>query len=442
MMEKLIPPGLRTYGPNIAWLFGEKLIRLIVSFTVTVYVTRYLGPGNFGLLSFALSFCALFATFTNLGLDSILIRDLVKTPERKHVLLGTSSRLKLIGGIGGMALIWVVARFAGYDAATITSIMVIALGMLFQPMNVAELYFQSQVSARLILFANLFTVVIVSALKIYLISVGAGLLAFAWVTVIEKLVLGGALLVLYQRDNGDLQRWRFDMDTSREMLRNSFPLIISGMVIMIYMRIDQIMIKEMMSNVAVGYYSAAVYVAEGWYFLGMAINSTLFPAIVKAKQENEALYYHRLQKLCRTMVWVALAVAIPVSFTADKIILLLYGPAYQLSADALRISIWTGVFVFLGVASSSWLISENLQRLTLYRTTAGAVLNIVLNFLTIPRYGIAGAAMSTLISQAVASYLAFAFCAKTSRMFKMQTLAFIPPFADIWRKYAGLEKRA
>ena len=173
------------------------------------------------------------------------------------------------------------------------------------------------------------------------------------------------------------------------------------------------MIKEMLDPESVGNYSAAVSLSEAWYFIPMAITSSVFPAIINAKKHSEELYYQRLQKLYDLMVWLAVTIALPTTFLAPWIIRVLYGEVFSQAAGVLSIHIWAGVFVFLGVASKNWLLTENLQIFSTINTSIGALANIVLNYILIKNMGINGAAISTLISYFIAAYLCLAFFDRT-----------------------------
>ncbi|MBD3843217.1 MAG: flippase, partial [Campylobacterales bacterium] len=195
------------------------------------------------------------------------------------------------------------------------------------------------------------------------------------------------------------------LSIAKQLLKDSWPLIFSAIVVMIYMRIDQIMIKEMLGEYEVGIYSAAVRLSEAFYFIPMLITASLFPAILNAKNQSDELYKQRLQRLYTFMVWMAIAIALPMTFLSDWLILLLFGQAYQEAGQVLMIHIWASIFVFLGVASGKWFITENLQRFTLINTSVGAILNVGLNLIFIPKFGIVGAAYATVISYGVAAYL-------------------------------------
>ena len=416
------------YFKNTSWLFGEKILRMIVGLFVGIRVARYLGPEQFGLFSYAQSFVGLFTAIATLGLDGIVIRELVKDESRRDELIGTAFWLKLMGAFAVLAVLAIAVNFTSNDHFTNILVFIIASATIFQSFNVVDMYFQSKVMGKYIVYANVFSLLLSSLVKVALILYDAPLIAFAWTIVFDSFILACGFLYFYIKNhlNINLLHVRFEKSTAVSLLRDSWPLILSGMVIAIYMKIDQVMIKEMMNSEAVGQYAAAVRISEAWYFIPMVIASSLFPAIINAKKQSEELYHARLQKLYNLMVWMAIAIALPMTFLSDWVIHLLYGNQYNQAGSVLMIHIWTGVFVFLGVAFSGYLTAENLTKKSFYRTFFGAVLNIGLNIILIPKYGISGAAIATLISQFTANYLYDIFDRDLHHQLKMKTISFFP----------------
>ncbi len=426
MIEKLKTlkehQGFMKYFKNTSWLFGEKILRMVVGLFVGVWIARYLGPEQYGLFSYAQSFVGLFTAIATLGLDGIVVRELVKDENRSGELIGTAFWLKLMGAVAVLGLLAVAVNVTDNDRTTNILIFIIASATIFQSFNVVDFYFQSRVESRYVVYANMIALFVSSIIKITLIMIEAPLVAFAWVVLFDSFVLACGYLYFYLKNSefgiGEL---KFCRSTAVELLRDSWPLILSGIVISIYMKIDQVMIKEMIDSEAVGQYAAAVRISEAWYFIPMVISSSLFPAIIRAKEISEALYYERLQKLYDLMVWMAIAIALPMTFLSEWVIRVLYGDAYHEAGGVLMVHIWAGVFVFLGVASGKWYVSENLQKLSFYRTFMGAIVNIGLNFLLIPKYSIYGAAVATLVSQIIAAYFFDLFDKRTRILFFSKT---------------------
>ena len=396
--------GFRKYFANTSWLLGERALRIAVSLFVGIYVARYLGPERFGLLSYALSFVGIFVALATLGLDEVVVRELIKTPEQREKILGTSFLLKLVGTLLMWAAILVAIPLTENDLQTNILIIIIAFGTVFQAFNVIDLNFQAKVKSKYVVHAQFVQLIISSIVKIILVVNEAPLIWFASVYSLDVIVLAMGLVFAYLYNGDNIFSWKWSFETSKYLLHDSWPLILAGVVISVYMKIDQVMIKEMLGAKEVGLYAAAVKLSEAWYFLPMAIASSLFPAIINAKVYQKEVYYQRLQKLYDLMVWIAIAIALPTTFLSTLVVEFLYGKEYLGSSSVLIIHIWTAVFVFLGVASSKYLLAENFIKKTFYRTFIGALLNIIMNYYLIGIIGIQGAAISTLVSHFFAAY--------------------------------------
>jgi len=417
MRKFLASPSFRKYFANTSWLLGERILRMIVSLFVGIYVARYLGPERFGLLSYSLSFVLLFSSLASFGLDDILVRELVERPEQRNNLLGTVFWLKVCGTIVmGFAILGVL-QFLAEDQQTYWMIALITFGFLFQATNVVDFYFQSQVQSKFAVRAQAFQLLFTSIFKIYLVWNQAELIWFAFALMLDQAVVAVLFLLVYRWQIEWFPFFSFRWKQANKLMRDAWPLIFAGMVVSVYMKIDQVMLKEMLNTKAVGVYAAAVKLCEAWYFVPTAVMASLFPAIIEARKKNESLYEERIQKLYDLIIWGSVVVALPTTFLADWVIMTLYGSDYQEAADVLRIYIWASVFVSLGVASSKWLVAENLQRYSFYRTALGAVLNISCNFWLIPIYGIKGAVYATLISYFIVAYASLGFFKKTRRNF-------------------------
>jgi O-antigen/teichoic acid export membrane protein len=219
--------------------------------------------------------------------------------------------------------------------------------------------------------------------------------------------------------------WKWRKHTAKKLLKDSWPMILSGMAISIYMKIDQVMIKEMLDAKAVGNYAAAVRLSETWYFIPMSITSSVFPAIINAKKQGEKFYYQRLQKLYDLMVWLAVLIALPTTFLATWVIKVLYGEAFLSAAGVLRIHIWAGVFVFLNNATWRWHLAENNQKIAFVRLLVGALFNILFNSFLIKEYGIVGAAWATLLSYSIAVYWGQLLFKQSQKIFLLHTKALL-----------------
>jgi len=426
-------PGFKKYFFNTSWLLTEQIFRLISGLFVGIWVARYLGPEQFGLFSYVIAFAAIFGNLAKLGLDDIVVRDLVRKPNQNDIYIGTAFWLKFGGAFFSLAIIAFAMQFTSNDRTANFYIFIIASGAIFQSFEVIDFYFRSQVLSKFVSICKMTQLLLSSLLKLYLIFMEANLVCFVLVSLIDQMILALTLYFTYLHQKIDGFYRHFDLNTAKQLLQDSWPLIFSSLVIMIYMRIDQIMIKEMLEERDVGLYSAAVRISEAWYFIPMLLTNSLFPAIISAKKEREELYILRLQQLYTFMVWSAVLIALPMTLLSDWLVTFLYGEAYKEAGQVLMIHIWASVFVFLGVASGSWFLNENLQKYAFYRTLVGVIINVILNLILIPIFGITGAAVATVIAQSVAAFFFDALTKRTRPVFimKLKTLYFANIFQRI-----------
>jgi PST family polysaccharide transporter len=405
---------------NTGWLMADKVLRMGVGLFVSVWVARYLGPQQFGLLSYAAALAALFGVLAGLGLDGIVVRDLVQNPGDRDRLLGTAFMLKLVAGIGAFLLSLAAATLLRPDdALTLWLVGIIAAGSIFQAFDAIDFWFQSRVESRYVVYARNAAFLTAAVAKVCLILAEAPLIAFAAVALAEIALGAGGLVMAYRWQRLPLWSWRPTVRRAIQLIRESWPLVLSGLAIVVYMKIDQVMLGEMLGDKAVGLYAAATRVSEIWYFIPTAIISSVSPAIIQAKVNNPRLYEERIARLLRLMVLLALSIAVPVTFLADRLIETVFGSDFAGAGDVLAIHMWSAVFVFVGVAQGPWVLNEGLTRFQMRRTVLGVLINVGLNLVFIPAYGIVGAAIATLISQLVVVFISNLLSSKTRPMFFM-----------------------
>lgn len=405
MLDKLalasqnLSPGLRKIISNTGWLFADRIIRLGVGLSVGVWIARYLGPGQFGLYNYALAFVALFSAIATLGLDGIVVREIVRDPSCKDEVLGTAFVLKLISGSGTLLLtIGAITLLNPDNSLTRWLVGITAAGTIFQAFDTIDFWFRSQVQSKYTVYARNSAFVFTTIIKVVLIQTQAPLLTFACAGLVEVIVGAVGLTIVYRVNGFFFNKWRVSFLRARGLLKDSWPLIISGVMIMIYMRIDQIMLGEMVGNQSVGIYSAAVRLAEAWYFVPAAIVSSVFPSIVEAKKISDTLFYSRLQRLYSLMALLSYSVAVPATFLSNWLIQLLYGPEYAEAGSMLAILIWSGLFTSLGVARSSFLTTMNWTKLHFMTVSLGCIINVALCLILIPIYEGMGAVIATCFS--------------------------------------------
>jgi O-antigen/teichoic acid export membrane protein len=384
---------------NTGWQFADNIVRMVVGLFVGVWVARYLGPEQFGLFNYALAFVSISASFASLGLEDIVIRDIVREPDCKDETLGTAFMLMLTGGaIAFLAAIGFILLLRPADSLSHWLVGIIAIGTFFQAFTVIDFWFHSQVQAKYLVLAKNATFLVCSLLKIVLIVAGASLLAFAWVYLLELIIGSAGRVIAYRCRGYRLFDWQASLTKAGNLLKSSWPLLFSGIVITVYLRIDQVMLGEMAGTEEVGIYSVAVRLAEIWMFIPMAIFLSVFPAIVEARATSEDLMFGRLQQLYNLMAFLAYAIAIPMTLLANWLVFTLYGEAFSRAGAMLALLIWANMFIYLEIARSAFLSSMNWTKLHFATVLLGGLVNVALNLLLIPGLGGYGAVIASIIA--------------------------------------------
>jgi O-antigen/teichoic acid export membrane protein len=365
------------------------------------------------------AFASIFASFAKLGLDSLLVRDLIHHPSKVPEYLGTAFWLKLLGAIVSLAIVSIILTFIGEGKNNSTYVLIVVAGTVFQSFEVIDFYFRSQVLSKFVSICRLTQLLLSSILKVYLVMTGADLVWFVIVILIDQITLAVALLISYHsRKLPNFLRF-FDLKLAKSLFKDSWPLMLSGFVLMLQARVDQIMLKEFIGDAELGYYSSALRLIEVFGFIPMLITTSLYPAIINARKSSIYLFKERLFNLYRLMMGLFLITAIPISLFANHIVVFLYKDAYAPAGPLLSLLALRLFFTNYGVARGAYLIAENLTKFSLISMTIGTFTNIGLNYLLIPTYQAVGSIYASLFSFLISTFLLDCFYPKTRANLKL-----------------------
>jgi polysaccharide transporter, PST family len=385
---------------NSAWLIADKLVRLGLGLVVWVWLARHFGPEAFGVWNYAMAFAALFAAAATLGLDGVVVRELVRDGADTGALLGTAMAMRL--GAAFLAAAGTVLAVMWMRAGEWLPVLLVSLNaaaFVLQSSQVLDFHFQARMKSRPSVLAANTAFLLTTASRLGLLAVDAPIEWFGATLVLEAALAAALLARAYRADAARGATWRFDGALARRLLSESWPLLLSGLAVMAYMRLDQVMLASIAGDEAVGQFSAALRIAEVWYFIPMAVMTAAFPAMMKKRGDGHEAYERYVQSLYDGMAWLGFAVAVAVSLSAAWLVPLLYGPAFSQAAAILSVQTWAGVAVAMSFVHGKWLLAEGLQRYGLVYTVAGACVNVALNLALIPRLGAIGAAWATLATQ-------------------------------------------
>jgi len=400
---------------NISWLFFDKAIRILGGIFIGVWLARYLGPYDFGLLNYALAYTAFFSVFVHLGLNQIVIRELLKQPKITPYLLGTAFGLKLLGAFLAIMSILGSLLLMEMDAVKKLLILIIASGFIFQSIDVIDYFYQAKILSKYTVIARNIAFIVSSGLKVFLIVNEYEVIYFAATNVIDLILSGVFMIIIFRRNKYYIGTWRYSKEIAKRLMLYSWPLALSTLLISIYMKIDQVMIDALLNSEQVGVYSVAVRLSEFWIFIPSILISSLMPYFVELRKKNQLHYQQRLMQLYSVMFWMGICVGSVTFLFGETIIRLSFGEVYSGAYEALVFNIWSGIAISQGLARGIWLIGEDLQKYRLYNNLIGVSLNISMNLLLIPRFGIAGAAIATLVTQSLGVWF-FSFLWKPLRV--------------------------
>lgn len=419
----------RLYIANISWIMGEKVLQMAVGFVVTIVVARYLGPENFGILAYATSLTAIFATAGHMGLSGLIVREIVKNSTARNETLGTTVALKGSGVAVGFLVICSVAFVTeDFKSPEFWVLVIVAASLLFNPSEVFDFWFQAHVQAKYTSVARVTSLILSGCLKVALVAIGAKLFLFAFANLLQAAVAAFMLYFLYSKTSDlSIRSWFASLRKAKELIGQGWVIFLGSIFASVYLKIDQVMLKWMVGTKEVGIYSVASTISEAWYFVPAAIVASFFPRLIKLHGSNPDLFRQRLQQVFDLLFILALVVVILITLVAGPLIDLLYGAAYHASSAILVIHIWAAIFIFMRAAFSKWILIENVLVFSLITQGFGALANVGLNYLLIPKYAGLGAAIATLISYAVASYISLFFYKRSRPIFWMMTLSLISP---------------
>lgn len=430
--------ALNKYLKNTGWLMLGRIGSMAIKMLISIQVANFLLPAGNGVLKTSISYIYLFAALASLGLDSFIVKELHQYPKNRDTILGTSFILKTTAGLLCLPLIYIVWLFFPLSDIPYLFILILSFGGVFQSLTIIDAYFQSEVKSKYIMQVQIVGNIVSAIIKLFLIFYfRAALIYFIYAYVFDILLVSVGYLIVYKNQGLSFFTWNFDQTLAKKLLSLSWPLIVSGIMVSVYMKIDMIMLKEILGDAGVaasGAYDTVVIFSEALNFVPVVIVSSLFPAILNARRDDPERYKKRLQNLFDLMVWLSLSFAIVISI-GSPLIYKLFKPEYAAAAPVLAVHVWGSLFVFLGVASSQFLITEGYNKLTFIRTGFGAIINIALNFLLIPTMGMMGTAIATVIAYFSATFLIL-FIPKTRRqgIMMLKSLFLVSAFQKIFKR--------
>ena len=384
---------------NAGWMIAEQFVQMAISVILGVLTARYLGPSNYGIINYCSAFVIFFTTISALGLEGIVVKELVNHREYEGEIIGTCLAMRLSASVLSIISICLILYILNPGDILIMKVGFIqSLVMLFRAFELIDFWFQSYLQSKYVAIIKSISYVLVAVYKIYILATNKSVEWFAFSTTLDFIIIAVLVSIAYLKKGG--QKLKVSIQRAKRLISQSYHFILSGLIITVYNQMDKVMIGQFLGEEQVGLYSAALTICNYWVLIPVAIINSSRPTIMERKKEgNEKAYLRNIHRLYFVLIWSGIAVSFLVSILSKFILGVLYGQDYSSAASVLSIAIWFTTFSVLGTARGIWIVCENLNEYVKKIVLWGAIINFILNSILIPAIGINGAAIATLITQ-------------------------------------------
>jgi O-antigen/teichoic acid export membrane protein len=365
-------------------------------------IARHIGPEAFGIWNFSIALTTIAGGLAVLGLDKVVVKELVSLPEQQDTIISTALFMRLLAGGSSFVLcILIVALTKKHEFIYLLCTFITGLNIVLQSFDVFDYFYQAQNELQRVIIPKVTMFILFCVIKLVFITLNGSLLTFVWLSFVELLLTYLLIFIFYIRRYKTRFLSSVNLQEARRLIKYSWPLMFTGLLILLYMKSDQLMLDTFGNAVQLGEYAAAARISELWYAIPTVIATALLPGLIRKRDTDISQYHHAVEKWLRLSFWASLSIAVIMTFAGNQLISTLYGAQYPQSGFILTIHIWANIPVFICTVMMQYLIVEGAYKANLYATIAGIIVNVVINILLIPSMGGAGAAIAT-----VASYMA------------------------------------
>ena len=397
MIKKLLHNRV---AKNAGWIIGGKIIQMAINLVVGLITARYLGPSNYGLINYAGAYTAFFSSICTLGINSVIVKEFVDNPGKEGTVIGSTLVLRAVSSLfSALTIIGISFVIDAGEPVTQAVVALSAVGVIFQIFETFNYWFQSKLQSKTTAVVTLIAYIITSAYKVILLITKKPVTYFAFATSLDYICLAILLYLSYKKYKGG--KLTFSKNYGVTLLKKSYHFILPGLMVAVYGQTDKIMLKHMISNEEIGYYSTAVSLCNMWCFVLSAIIDSLYPPIMEAFNSNKDEFERKNKLLYAIVFYVSTGVSVLFTIFGGIAIKILYGEAYMPAVAPLRIITWYTAFSYLGVARNAWIVCKNRQKYLKYIYLSAALANVILNCVFIPLWGASGAALASLIAQVI-----------------------------------------
>lgn len=425
---------------NSGWLLIDKLARLFLGLFTMAMIARHFGPEEFGIWNYSIALTAIVGGMAILGLDKIVVKELVSAPERRNEIVSTALLMRLAGGLVSCAICIMITWFTRQNnplyiwCTTIT-----AFNILLQSFDVFDYYYQSHNQVQRVIIPKVAVFVLFCLIKMICVRMNLSFMIILWVSLAELVITYLLIFIYYVYHEGIASLCKARLQEARYLFSQSWSLLFTGVLVLLYMKSDQLMLDILTTPRQLGEYAAAARISELWYAIPTVIAVAMLPNLIQKRQTNHSRYLENVEKWIRLSMWGSTLIAIIVTIGSGWLTGIMYGSQYPHAGIILSIHIWANIPVFICVAIMQYQIVEGNYNANLYATIAGIAANLAINLLLIPSLGGIAAAIATVVSYiTVGTCLVLVDKTGQSKMFIIKMLHPGKALADIWQLHLAL----
>ncbi|MFA6711488.1 MAG: flippase [Bacilli bacterium] len=388
---------------NMSWLLFGRIFQMIIQFIIGILSARYLGPSNYGTISYVASYISFFVSFSMLGLNGVLINELVHHRDSEGGILGTAIVMRLVVALLSVVVLFIIIQSTdGTDSVIFTIAVLMSFQIPLTAFDTIGLWYQSQLLSKKTVIIQSVSYFITATYKVYLLVTRKSVEWFAFSATLDMTLVTIFYLVSYQKNKNIAMS--VSLPIMKRMLKKCFPFLLANLMVQVYQQTDKIMIRHLLDSVErVGVYTACTIISGMLGFIPIALIDSGRPVVMELKATKSEKYELRMRQLIAGVMWISIIYSFFISVFATFVLGILYGPDYISGDNCLRIVVWYTAFSYLGGIRSIWLICEEKNNYVFLLSFMGALTNIALNVVLIPRFGINGAALATLLTQVLAN---------------------------------------
>lgn len=422
--------GPRQIAASSAWLLAENVVRVGAIAAISFVIARQLGPGRFGILNFASAFAAILSSIALMGMDAPVMWRLTRD-SRTGAILGSALAIRALSGgvafIIAVVLAWLLKRG---DSLSLQATLITSTSLLLGAPAVLDFWFKARTRAIAPALARIVATLLAVAVKFACVMLGLGVIALAWTVPLEMALTSlGLALVYFLAVRRRPERLGVQRDLMRSLSRESLPYLYSAIAILLYMKVDVVMLSALAGDAETGIYSLAQKLSEVLYVVPTVLIESAYPALARRSIGAVTAEADGAQSLFDLALGGALIATIVAMLVAGPLIVGLFGESYRPSVRIFHVHAWSSLAIALNSARHRWLINVGLQRLAPHVAIVGVLVNVAMNFVLIPRLGGMGAAVATVGSYFVSGYLTSFLHRPLRDIAIMQTRSFWP-----WRR--------